>query len=158
MSTTPDVHGTVAPGYEAVREVFVENFAQRGEVGASVAATVDGEWVVDLWAGEAAPGRAWEQHTIVPIFSVSKGISAIVLTHLSSTGEIDVDRPIAEFWPEFAAGGKEQVTLRHVLSHTAGLPWFDDSDQVVSFDSIDGWASRDHVEDCLASQPNVKEW
>jgi CubicO group peptidase (beta-lactamase class C family) len=157
VSTTPEVHGTVAPGYEHVREVFERNFTDKGETGASVAATLHGEFVVDLWAGEASPGRPWTEHTLVPVFSVTKGITAVLLTHLASTGELDVDRPVAEYWPGFEAAGKAEMTLRHILSHTAGLPWFDGSEEVVSFDSIDGWASRDHVESLLAAQAPMWE-
>lgn len=157
MGAAPQVHGFVAPGLERVRDTFVRNFAERGEVGASVSAYRHGEPLVDLWAGEDGAGGPWGEHTLVPVFSVTKGVAAIVLTHLASTGELDVDRPIVDYWPEFGAAGKQTMTLRHVLSHTAGLPWFDDSDRIVSFDSIDGWASRDHVEDCLAAQEPLWE-
>lgn len=149
--------GFVAPGFEPVRDAFVKNFAERGEVGASVAAFRDGQAVVDLWGGESRPGMPWDPRTVVPVFSVSKGIAAIVLTRLRTIGAIDPDMPVAEVWPEFAAGGKESVTLRHVFSHTAGLPWFDHSPEIVSFDSVEGWASRDYIEDCLAAQTPLWE-
>jgi CubicO group peptidase (beta-lactamase class C family) len=152
ITTAPTIEGFVAPGFEAVRDAFAENFTDRAEIGASVAVTLRGRPVVDLWAGTTGRGTPWTAGTIVPIFSVTKGIAAIALTRLSSIGAIDVDRPVSEYWPEFGAAGKEAVTLRHILSHTAGLPWFDRSDEVVSFDEIDGWASRDHVEDLLAAQ------
>ncbi|MEV0590492.1 serine hydrolase domain-containing protein [Nonomuraea cavernae] len=151
------IHGHVAPGFERVRTQFERNFAVLGEVGASVAVHHRGSLVVDLWAGSAGDGRAWEERTMAPVFSVSKGIAAIVLTYLASRGDLRIDAPIAEVWPEFAQNGKAGVTLRHVLSHTAGLPWFDGSSEIVSFDSIEGWASRDHVEDCIARQAPLWE-
>lgn len=152
----PTINGSVQPGFEPVRAAFAENFVSRSESGASVAVHHGGRLVVDLWAGDAAPGRPWTEHTMVPTFSVSKGVAAIVITYLAGRGDLDVDAPIASVWPEFGQGGKEAITLRHVLSHTAGLPWFDGSQEVVSFDSIEGWASRDHIEDCIARQ--VPAW
>lgn len=144
--------GTVAPGYESVRDVFERNFAESGEIGASFCVYQGDQVVVDLWGGEDGRGGPWEERTIVPIFSVSKGIAAMVMQVLCDEGALDLDAPVADVWPEFAAAGKEGVTLRMVLAHTAGLPWFEGQDDVVSFDSIEGWASRDHIEDLIAAQ------
>lgn len=151
------IQGQVADGYEPVRDVFMENFVSRDESGGCVAVYHSGRMVVDLWAGSAGPGVPWQENTMAPVFSVSKGVTAIVVAYLAGKGDIDVDAPVSRIWPEFAQAGKEKVTLRHVLSHTAGLPWFDDSQEIVSFDSIEGWASRDYIEDCIARQTPLWE-
>lgn len=113
-------HAAFAP----VREAFTANFDQGNEVGASVSVTWRGETVVDLWAGEAEPGRAWEADTICNVWSTTKTMSAIVMLMLADRGQIDLDAPVATYWPEFAVNGKEGVLVRHVLAHTAGLPGF----------------------------------
>ncbi len=102
------IEGTVTPGFERVREVFEENFASRGEVGAACAAVVDNELVVDLWGGQADPkaGRAWEKDTIVNVFSTTKGMASMAILHAASHGLFSFDDPVAKHWPEFAAGGK----------------------------------------------------
>jgi CubicO group peptidase (beta-lactamase class C family) len=146
------VEGTVAPGFEGVREVFERNFAEKGEIGASFCVYRGEDVVVDLWGGEDGRGGPWTSSTVAPVFSVSKGIAAMVMQVLCDEGALDLDAPVADVWPEFAAAGKEQVTLRMVLAHTAGLPWFEGQHDVVSFDSVEGWASRDHIEDRIAAQ------
>jgi CubicO group peptidase (beta-lactamase class C family) len=117
-------HGTVASGYEAVREAFEKNFTDFDEVGASVAATVDGEMVVDLWGGTATYDHGegdWERDTIINVWSTTKTMAALCCLVLADRGELDPYAPIASYWPEFAAAGKEDVAARHVLSHSAGL-------------------------------------
>jgi CubicO group peptidase (beta-lactamase class C family) len=117
-------HGTVAPGFEAVREAFDRNFAEFGEVGASVAATVDGEMVVDLWGGTATYDHGegdWERDTIINVWSTTKTMAALCCLVLADRGELDPYAPIASYWPEFAAAGKDEIAARHVLSHSAGL-------------------------------------
>ncbi|MFD6533715.1 serine hydrolase domain-containing protein [Streptomyces sp. NPDC060184] len=118
------VHGHVAPGFERVREEFARNFAERDEQGAAVAVTLDGELVVDLWGGPADPVRGvpWHGDTRQLIFSGSKGILATALLVLVDRGRIDLDTPVAHYWPEFAAKGKERVTLREVVTFTARMP------------------------------------
>ncbi len=118
-----EVHGSVAPGYEAVRAAFEENCRQRDEIGAAVAVVVDGALVVDLWGGTADPGqgRPWQQDTMVNLFSTTKGLSALAVAHAHSRGLFDLDEPVATYWPEFAAGGKGRVTVRCLLAHQAGL-------------------------------------
>ncbi|MGH0031065.1 MAG: serine hydrolase domain-containing protein [Myxococcota bacterium] len=118
-----DVHGQVAPGFEAVREAFARNFAEHGEVGASVCVYRRGTPVVDLWAGEADPqtGRPWQADTICLVFSTTKGVTAACVHRLVERGEIDLDAPVARYWPEFAANGKGAITVRQVLTHQAGL-------------------------------------
>jgi CubicO group peptidase (beta-lactamase class C family) len=114
------------PRFEAVRATFGAHFDEGQELGASVAVTKHGGPVVDLWAGDAdTAGRPWERDTIVNVWSVTKTMSAICLLMLADRGEVDLNAPIATYWPEFAVQGKEHVSVAHVLGHTAGLPGWD---------------------------------
>ena len=124
MSDVPEIGGTCDGRFVAVREALRANFHERGEVGAAVAVTLDGRPVVDLWAGwmERARTRAWQRDTLVNVFSVGKGMATLCLLMLVEQGAVDVDAPVARYWPEFAAAGKAHVTVRMVLSHRAGLP------------------------------------
>ncbi|MEV0183273.1 serine hydrolase domain-containing protein [Streptomyces sp. NPDC050625] len=119
----PDVHGHCDARFAAVRLAFEENFRDRDELGAAVAVTVDGETVVDLWGGwaDAARTRAWERDTVVNVWSTTKGPTALCAHILADRGLLDLDAPVAAYWPEFAAAGKEKVLVRHLLSHRAGL-------------------------------------
>lgn len=119
----PLVHGSVAPGFEPVRDAFIENFTKRREIGAACAVYHRGEKVVDLWGGLRDPARKlpWEEDTLVLVFSTTKGVSSVAVAHAHARGHFAYDRPMAEYWPEFAANGKEAVTVRQVLSHQAGL-------------------------------------
>ena len=121
-------NGTVAPGFGQVRVEFERNFAERGEVGAAVAAYWRGEKVVDLWGGRRAPeGDApWEQDTMVVVNSTTKGVSAMTLAVANARGWLDYDALVARYWPEFAQNGKENVTVRQLLGHEAGLVWLDE--------------------------------
>ncbi|MCX5368336.1 beta-lactamase family protein [Streptomyces sp. NBC_00015] len=98
-----------------------------GDLGGSVAVFVDGEPVVDVWGGfaDAARGVPWQRDTIVNVWSVTKTMTALCALVLADRGELDPDAPVARYWPEFAAAGKEAVLVRHLLSHTAGLPDWD---------------------------------
>lgn len=118
------VHGHVAPGFEAVREEFARNFTERDEQGAALAVTMGGELVVDLWGGLADPttGRAWTGDTVQLIFSGSKGVLATALLLLVDRGDVELDAPVARYWPEFAAKGKGAITVREVLTFTARMP------------------------------------
>ncbi|MEU0198810.1 MULTISPECIES: serine hydrolase domain-containing protein [unclassified Streptomyces] len=122
-----DVHGTVAEGFEPVRDAFVKNFATLGERGAAVAVYRDGQRVVDLWAGtKDVDGTApWERGTAQVVRSATKGVAAAVLLLLHQRGQLDLDAPVGHYWPEFKARGKERVLVRHVLNHRAGLPVLD---------------------------------
>ncbi|MGN9756739.1 serine hydrolase domain-containing protein [Streptomyces sp. SD31] len=121
------VNGTVAEGFEPVREAFVRNFAALGERGAAVAVYRDGRKVVDLWAGTRdVDGEApWQHGTAQVVRSATKGVAAAVPLILHQRGELDLDAPLAEYWPEFKAHGKERLLVRHVLNHRAGLPVLD---------------------------------
>lgn len=120
-----DIYGDVAPGYEPLRDAFAANFAERSEFGASIALVKGGDLVVSLWGGRADDvGRPWERETLVNIWSTTKGVTAICFAMLASRGLIDYDRPVADYWPEFAAHGKSPVTVAMLLSHQAGLTGF----------------------------------
>ncbi len=121
------IGGTVAPGFELVREVFEKNFADGLEVGAAVAAVFDNELVVDLWGGDAEPRseRQWDADTIVNVFSTTKGVASIAVLHAASHGLFSFDDGVADHWPEFAANGKSNVTIRQLLAHQAGLSAID---------------------------------
>ncbi|MFC9507900.1 serine hydrolase domain-containing protein [Streptomyces sp. NPDC057002] len=122
-----DVNGTVAEGFEPVREAFVRNFETLGERGASVAVHRDGQQVVDLWAGtkDIDGTTPWEHGTAQVVRSATKGVAAAVLLLLHQRGQLDLDAPVGHYWPEFKARGKERVLVRHVLNHRAGLPVLD---------------------------------
>jgi CubicO group peptidase (beta-lactamase class C family) len=124
MTTTVEIKGTCDTRFEGLKEAFAQNFADFGEVGASVAVAVDGRTVVDLWAGHAdgALNRPWQSDTIANVFSTTKGITAICAHRLADQGRLDIDAPVASYWPEFAQAGKENIPVRYLLSHRAGLP------------------------------------
>ncbi|OZB18066.1 MAG: esterase [Hyphomonas sp. 34-62-18] len=126
MTDTP-ISGHVAPGFEPVREAFEANFASGEEHGASFALRMGGETLVDLRGGWAdrAKERVWDETTIVPIYSASKGISALVLAMAVETLPAGYETPVADVWPEFAAEGKGEVTIGQIVSHQAGLPGFE---------------------------------
>ncbi|MSQ42255.1 MAG: class A beta-lactamase-related serine hydrolase [Dehalococcoidia bacterium] len=123
MHDTP-IHGTCAPGFERVEEAFVENFRARGDVGAAVCVYLDGRAVVDLWGGyrDAARTAEWTADTIVTTYSNGKGWLATCMNMLLDRRVIDLDTPVAHYWPAFAQHGKDRVLVRHALTHTAGLP------------------------------------
>jgi CubicO group peptidase (beta-lactamase class C family) len=125
----PVVHGTVAPGFEPVRDAFVRNFTEHGEVGASVAVVVDGEPVVDLWGGstDRDGSQPWQADTLVNVYSSTKGLTALCANILADRGLLDLDAPVTEVWPEFGQAGKDRMPVRYLLTHEAGLPVVDES-------------------------------
>ena len=132
------ISGWVAPGFEAVREAFQANFDAGSEVGAAFAAYHRGEKVVDLWGGIADPttGRPWEEDSMVLVYSTTKGVTAMCAHRLAQEGALDVDAPVATYWPEFAQSGKESVTVADLLAHRAGLAWVDGT---MSVDDMLAW-------------------
>jgi CubicO group peptidase (beta-lactamase class C family) len=124
----PDIGGTTDPGFEPVREAFARNFDEHGEVGAAVAVFLHGRPAVDLWGGTADPatGRAWERDTLQLVYSTTKGVTAACAHLLAQRGELDLDAPVATYWPEFAAAGKAGIPVRWLLTHQAGLPVLDE--------------------------------
>ncbi len=117
------IHGTTAPGFEGVADAFRENFTDRGDVGAACAVYHRGRKVADLWGGYRDGRRAlpWEQDTMVLVFSTTKGMASIAMAVAHARGLLDWDEPIATYWPEFAANGKDRITVRQLMSHQAGL-------------------------------------
>lgn len=121
------INGFVADGFEPVREAFVENFRKRDELGAACAVYHQGEKVVDLWGGyrDVAAETPWDEETMVMVFSGTKGMTAAATAVAHSQGLFDLDDRIADHWPEFGQHGKSAVTVRHLLSHQAGLAALD---------------------------------
>jgi CubicO group peptidase (beta-lactamase class C family) len=117
------IHGFTHDGFEGVRKAFEENFTNGSDVGASFCATKNGETVVDLWGGFADPARArpWVKDTIINVYSTTKTMTALTALLLADRGKLDFDAPVARYWPEFAANGKERIKVSHLMSHSAGL-------------------------------------
>ncbi|WP_382465446.1 serine hydrolase domain-containing protein [Streptomyces noursei] len=117
------INGEVAAGFEPVREAFAANFDQHGDIGAAVCVYHDGRPVVDLWGGIADPdtGRPWQRDTLQLVYSATKGATATAVHLLAQRGALDLDAPVAKYWPEFAANGKAEIPVRWLLSHQAGL-------------------------------------
>ncbi|MFI6462566.1 serine hydrolase domain-containing protein [Streptomyces sp. NPDC050528] len=122
-----DVNGVVAEGFEPVRDAFEANFEARGDRGAAVTVYRHGHRVVNLWAGtKDVDGTApWEQDTAQIVRSATKGVAAAVLLLLAQRGELDLDAPVGEYWPEYKAAGKEHTLVWHLLAHRAGVPVLD---------------------------------
>ncbi|MEO1028802.1 MAG: serine hydrolase domain-containing protein [Pseudomonadota bacterium] len=120
------ISGFVAPEFEPVREVFEQNFEEGVELGAGFSALIDGEIVVDLQGGWSDKARSapWDARTLVPVFSTTKAIAALVIAMLVDRGLIDYDAPLANYWPEFGAEGKDKVTVAEALSHQGGVAGF----------------------------------
>jgi CubicO group peptidase (beta-lactamase class C family) len=119
-----EIHGRCDTRFAPVRKALADNFRRHGEVGAAVAITLAGRPVVDLWAGwtDAARTRPWREDTLVNVFSVGKPMAALCVLMLAERGAIALDAPVARWWPEFAAAGKDAITVRMLLAHRAGLP------------------------------------
>ncbi|MFJ7208968.1 serine hydrolase domain-containing protein [Streptomyces sp. NPDC098789] len=126
-----NIQGEVADGFEPVRDAFVRNFEALGDRGAAVAVYRDGRKVVDLWGGvrdadaTGADAAPWERDTAQIVRSATKGVAAAVPLLLHQRGLLDLDAPVAEYWPEFKAGGKERALVRDLLSHRTGIPALD---------------------------------
>jgi CubicO group peptidase (beta-lactamase class C family) len=116
-----EVQGHVDPRFAAVRDALAANIESGEELGASVYVDVDGEAVVDIWGGAAEPGKPWAEDTIVNVWSTTKTVTNLAALMLIDRGLVDPYAPVAKYWPEFAANGKEQVEVRHLLSHTSGV-------------------------------------
>ena len=139
--------GFVAPGFEAVADEFERNFTERADIGAGFAAMHRGRMVVDLWGGEAAPGKPWREDTLQVIYSGTKGLLAACVLKLIEQGKLELNEKVVTYWPEFAQHGKGTVRVRHVISHGAGLPGI-----VASLTEAD-WADHEKMERLLAAQP-----
>ena len=123
MSDQLPLGGSCAKGFESVRDAFVTNFAERDEVGAAVAVWVDGDLVVNLWGGfaDARRRRRWRENTLASVFSGTKGLTSTCVHLLADRGEVDLSAPVAQYWPEFAAAGKQDITIASVLGHRSGV-------------------------------------
>jgi len=119
--TGSDVRGTADPNFESVREVFHANKAALGTGGGAFAAYVDGDLVVDLYAGEARPGVPWSADTLGVLFSATKALTTLCAQILADRALLDIGQPVAYYWPGFAQNGKQQVTIRQVLNHSSGV-------------------------------------
>lgn len=149
-ATPAHIDGRVADGFGPVADAFRANFAETDEVGAAVAVYAGGELVVDLWGGTADPATAapWQQDTLSLIASCSKGIVTLCVYALVQEGLLDLDAPVARYWPEFAQNGKQDITVRTVLSHRAGLPTVEAE---LSFEQMLAW--RPVIDDLAAQAP-----
>jgi len=135
----------------SVKHIFEKNFDLGVEVGASFAVSLNGELVVDIWGGfsDSAKTKPWEKDTIVNVFSTTKVMTALCIHLLVDKGVIDVDAPVAKYWPEFAQATKENILVKHLMSHSAGLPGFDEK---IPVEALYDW---DRIIGLLASQ---KPW
>ncbi|MYU24172.1 serine hydrolase domain-containing protein [Streptomyces sp. SID8352] len=122
------INGDVAPGFEPVREAFAANFARRGDIGAAVCVYRHGRPVVDLWGGiaDSGTGRPWTRDTLQLVYSATKGATTTAAHMLAERDLLDLDAPVASYWPEFAANGKADIPVRWLLSHRAGLVTVDE--------------------------------
>jgi CubicO group peptidase (beta-lactamase class C family) len=128
-ATPAAIEGSVAPGFERVRDAFAANFARNDayqELGASLCAYRGGRRVVDLWGGYTNRDRAhrWQRDSLINVYSTTKGISAIAIAMLADEGRLDYAAPVTRYWPEYGAAGKEATTVAQLLSHQAGLTGF----------------------------------
>jgi CubicO group peptidase (beta-lactamase class C family) len=148
-----EVRGEVASGFDAVRDVFTTHLSEVGDGGAAFAAVADGELVVDLWAGSAG-ATPWSAHTRAVLMSATKGITAIAVARLAARGLLDVDAPVAAYWPEFAAAGKGAITVAQVLSHSAGVVTIPGHTDFIG-PAGEGWERTDEIRRRLESASPV---
>uniref|UniRef100_A0A060T7A1 ARAD1B21934p n=1 Tax=Blastobotrys adeninivorans TaxID=409370 RepID=A0A060T7A1_BLAAD len=121
------VHGTCDPAFAAVRDAFEQHVASGNEVGASICVTIGDKTVINLWGGyaDAAKTKPWKEDTIVPVWSTTKTWMAMAVLLLADRGQVDLYAPVTKYWPEFGGDGRDEVQVRHFLSHSAGLPSWD---------------------------------
>jgi CubicO group peptidase (beta-lactamase class C family) len=152
MAGITEIQGYCDSKFALVKEAFASNFEQGLEVGASFAATIDGKSMVDIWGGYADEARTkpWQKDTIVCVWSTTKVMTSICALMLIDRGLLDPNAPVAKYWPEFAQAGKENVLVRHIMSHTAGLPAVDS--MPLPMETLYNW---DKVVELLAVQ---KPW
>lgn len=128
MTKPVEIHGYCNPRFLAVKNAFAKNFEAGLEVGASFAVTLHGEYVVDIWGGysDAAETTPWRRDTITNVYSTVKVMTTVCALILIDRGQLNLDSPVADYWPEFAQAGKGKITVRQLLSHSAGLSGFDE--------------------------------
>jgi len=151
MNMNVKVNGYCDDFFKSVKDTFKKNFELGLEVGASFAVTLNGKLLVDLWAGyaDSSYSKLWEKDTIVNVFSTTKIITALCIHILIDRGLIELDAPVAKYWPEFAQAGKEKLPVRYLLSHSSGLPGFEEK---ISINDLYDW---DRTTKLLAAQ---KPW
>jgi CubicO group peptidase (beta-lactamase class C family) len=148
MSNKIEIQGFCDQRFLSVKEAFANNFESNLEVGASFAATINGEFVVDIWGGyrDAAETQSWEKDTIVNVYSTTKVMTALCTHLLIDRGQLDADAPVAEYWPEFAQANKQGLPVRYLLSHTSGLAGFTEA---IPAEALYDW---DRIVNLLAAQ------
>ena len=134
----PVIHGQTAPGFERAKAAFEANFKQRGELGASFCVMLDGEPVVNLWAGLAdkAQKTPWQEDTLAVMFSATKGLAATCCLMLGERGQLDYDALVSKYWPAFGTGGRAEITVRQLLNHQSGLVGLD---QPLDLADLEAW-------------------
>ena len=140
------VDGTCSEAFLPLRDLLEKNLATGEDTGASLAVVHDGELVVDLWGGEARPGVPWTSDTLTQVWSVSKAMVALAVLTLVERGLVDLDTPVADYWPAFGAHGKDGVLVRQLLGHSSGVPGWT---QPVTVEQI---IDLEHAEALLAEQ------
>jgi CubicO group peptidase (beta-lactamase class C family) len=148
-----EIHGHCDDRFSAVKDAFAQNFKDGREVGASFAATIDGETIVDIWGGwaDAACTKPWERDTIVNVYSTTKVMAALCTHMLVDRGQLDLDAPVAKYWPEFAQAGKENLPVKFLLSHQSGLSG------IVEPLTVEEFYDWDHTVGLLAAQEPLWE-
>jgi len=143
-----EIHGFCNRRFVAVKEAFAKSFREGKEIGASCAVTIDGQFVIDIWAGysDANQTRPWRKNSIVNVWSTTKVMTALCAHMLVDRGLLDLDAPVAKYWPEFAQAGKEKLPVKYLLSHTSGLAGWD---QAISITDLYDW---DYLCELLAKQ------
>ncbi len=159
-----DVDGFVAPGFEQVAELLAqgtvvnvggrERTANLGAGGGAFAAFVDGERVVDVWAGFARPQQRWAEDTRAVVMSATKGLTTLCAHLLYDRAQLDLDLPVVAYWPEFGAAGKEGTTVRQMLSHQSGAIGLPEPARILSWDGA-GWDDTGAIAAALASAPSA---
>lgn len=140
------VDGDCTDAFTPLRDLLAANLASGADVGASVAVVQDGRLVADLWGGEARPGVAWTGDTLVQVWSVTKTMAALTTLVLADRGVVDLDAPVATYWPAFAAAGKQDVTVAQVLGHTSGVPGWSrpvSVEELLDLELSEGWLAEE---------------
>ncbi len=139
-----DLHGTCDDHFSVLRSLLQQNVDSEAELGASIVVDLDGEIAVDLWGGyrDEARTQPWERDTITNVWSTTKTVTSLAALMLADRGLLDVDAPVARYWPEFAAAGKQDVLIRHLLSHTSGVSGLDQPAVVEDLYDLDKAAAR----------------
>jgi CubicO group peptidase (beta-lactamase class C family) len=136
IDTSTSIEGTCDSAFEPLKEAFAENFRSRGDAGAAVSVVAGDRTVVDLWGGDASPGRPWQRDTLVNVWSSTKGAVALAAHMLVDRGLLDLDEPVATYWPEFAVAGKQTLPVRYLLCHRSGLSG---AREQITIDDLPDW-------------------